>query len=81
MGEGIWIDQKRRRRNIHHTVVMKKHYKFPVMCLLMIKESIDTWEKHLGSDGYFDFIEGYKGRKITGNEMNFSIMSSGVLAM
>lgn len=47
----------------------------------MIKESIDTWEKHLGSDGYFDFIEGYKGRKITGNEMNFSIMSSGVLAM
>ena len=47
----------------------------------MIKESIDTWEKHLGSDGYFDFIEGYMGREITGTEMNFSIMSSGIFDM
>lgn len=60
---------------------VKEYYKFPVMCLLRIKESIDTWEKHSGSDGYFDFIEGYMGREITGNEMNFSIMSSDVLAM
>ena len=60
---------------------VKEYYKFPVMCLLRIKESIDTWEKRSGSDGYFDFIEGYMGREITGNEMNFSIMSSDVLAM
>ena len=60
---------------------VKEYYKFPVMCLLRIKESIDTWEKHSGSDGYFDFIEGYMGREITGNEMNFSIMSSGKLDM
>ena len=60
---------------------VKEYYKFPVMCLLRIKESIDTWEKHSGSDGYFDFIEGYMGREITGNDMNFSIMSSGVLDM
>ena len=60
---------------------VKEYYKFPVMCLLRIKESIDTWEKYSGSDGYFDFIEGYMGREITGNEMNFSIMSSDVLAM
>ena len=26
----------------------KKYYKFPIMCLLRIKESIDTWEKHSG---------------------------------
>ena len=49
--------------------------------LLRIKESIDTWEKHSGSDGYFDFIEGCMGREITGNDMNFSIMGSGVLDM
>ena len=36
---------------------VKEYYRFPVMCLLRIKESIDTWEKHSGSDGYFDFIE------------------------
>ena len=60
---------------------VKGYYKFPVMCLLRIKESIDTWEKHSGSNGYFDFIEGYMGREITGNDMNFSIMSSGILDM
>ena len=60
---------------------VKGYYKFPVMCLLRIKESIDTWEKHSGSNGYFDFIEGYMGREITGNDMNFSIMSSGVFDM
>ena len=60
---------------------VKEYYKFPVMCLLRIKESIDTWEKRSGSDGYFDFIEGYMGREITGTEMNFSIMSSGIFDM
>ena len=60
---------------------VKEYYKFPVMCLLRIKESVDTWEKHSGSNGYFDFIEGYMGREITGNDMNYSIMSSGVLDM
>ena len=40
---------------------VKEYYRFPVMCLLRIKESIDTWEKHSGSDGYFDFIEGCMG--------------------
>lgn len=60
---------------------MKEYYKFPIMCLLRIKESIDAWEKHSGSDGYFDFIEGYMGREIKGNDMNFSIMSLGTLGM
>ena len=60
---------------------VKGYYKFPVMCLLRSKEYIDTWGKHSGSNGYFDFIEGYMGREITGNDMNFSIMSSGVLDM
>lgn len=60
---------------------VKEYYKFPVMCLLRIKESIDTWEKRSGSDGYFDFIEGYMGKEIKGNDMNFSIMGAGVLDM
>ena len=59
----------------------KKYYKFPIMCLLRIKESIDTWEKHSGSNGYFDFIEEYMGREIKGNDMNFSIMSSDTFDM
>ena len=54
---------------------VKEYYKFPVMCLLRIKESIDTWEKRSGSDGYFDFIEGYMGKEIKGNDMNFTTIS------
>ena len=54
--------------------MLKSYYKIPVMCLLRIKDSIDTWEKQAGADGYFDFIESYIGSKIKGNEMKFTIM-------
>ena len=57
--------------------ILKEYYKFPVMCLLRIKESIDTWEKRSGADGYFDFIEGYMGDQVNGNEMNFALMNTG----
>ena len=36
---------------------LHEYYKEPVMCLLRIKDSVDTWEKCGGSDGYFGFIE------------------------
>lgn len=55
---------------------LKNYYQLPVMCLLRIKESIDTWEKRSGANGYFDFIESYMGSEINGTKMNFSIMSS-----
>lgn len=58
--------------------MLKNYYKLPIMCLLRIKDSIDTWEKRAGSNGYFDFIENYMGSQIKGTEMNFSIMSSGL---
>lgn len=55
--------------------MLKSYYKFPVMCLLRIKDSIDTWEKRAGADGYFEFIEGYMGGQIKGTEMEFTLMS------
>ena len=61
--------------------MLNDYYKLPVMCLLRIKESIDTWEKKNGADGYFDFIESYMGNQIKGAEMNFIIMSSGLYEM
>ena len=54
--------------------MLKEYYKFPVMCLLRIKDSIDLWEKQSGSNGYFDFVENYMGDEIRGTEMNFSII-------
>ena len=61
--------------------MLKSYYKLPVMCLLRIKDSIDTWEKRSGADGYFDFIESYMGSQIKGSEMNFTIMSPETFGM
>ena len=61
--------------------MLKNYYKLPVMCLLRIKESVDTWEKQSGANGYFDFIERYMGSQIKGTEMNFSILSTGLTNM
>ena len=55
--------------------MLKNYYKLPVMCLLRIKDSIDTWEKRSGANGYFDFIESYMGSQIKGTAMDFTIMS------
>ncbi|MCM1161417.1 MAG: hypothetical protein NC412_09350 [Roseburia sp.] len=53
---------------------LRNYYKEPIICLLRIKESIDTWEKRNGANGYFDFIEQYMGQQINGDEMLFSIL-------
>lgn len=50
------------------------YYKEPVQCLIRIKESIDTWEKHNGSDRYFNFIEEIMGPEITGDELKNSVL-------
>ena len=57
------------------TAELRKFYKEPVMCLLRIKESIDSWEKRAGANGYFKFIEEYMGSQIRGDEMNFSVLA------
>ena len=51
--------------------MLKNYYKLPVICLLRIKDSIDTWEKRSGTDGYFDFLESYMGSQIKGNDMDY----------
>ena len=47
-------------------------YAEPVICLLRIKESVNTWIKRMGSDGYFDFAESFMGKNITGDEMTYA---------
>ena len=61
--------------------MLKNYYKLPVMCLLRIKDSVDAWEKQSGANGYFNFIESYMGSQIKGTEMNFSIVSTGLINM
>lgn len=52
---------------------LREYYSIPVMCLLRIKDSVDTWEKRSGANGYFLFIEQYMGAEVNGDEMDFSI--------
>jgi len=53
---------------------LRDYYRLPVWCLLRIKDSIDRWEQNLGSNGYFIFIESYMGEKITGKDMEYSVL-------
>lgn len=69
------LKKKTRTRELTQEM-LKSYYKIPVMCLLRIKDSIDTWEKRSGADGYFDFIEGCMGSQIKGNKMNFTVMGT-----
>ena len=69
------LKKKTRTRELTQEM-LKSYYKIPVMCLLRIKDSIDTWEKQSGADGYFDFIEGYMGSQIKGKKMNFTVMGT-----
>ncbi len=53
-----------------------EYYKEFVMCLLRIKDSVDTFEKNLGADGYFNFIENHMGGQIEHDaEMDFAVKS------
>ena len=61
--------------------ILKNYYKLPVMCLLRIQDSVDTWEKQMGTNGYFDFIECYMGNQIKGTEMDFIITNMGLMDM
>lgn len=55
---------------------LREYYKKPIICLLRIKDSIDTWEKQAGANGYFEFIEQYMGSQINGSEMKFSVLTT-----
>lgn len=48
-------------------------YTEPVLCLLRIRESVEIWEKKMGSNGYFDFAESFMGDQIAGDEMTYTV--------
>jgi hypothetical protein len=47
---------------------LRELYQEPVICILRIKDSVDTWEKRMGLDGYFNFTEEYMGSSIPQEE-------------
>ena len=51
---------------------LQLYYAIPVRCMIRLVESIDTWEKMLGSNGYFKSIENTIGKQVKkdDNELN-----------
>lgn len=48
-------------------------YTEAVLCLLRIRELVETWEKRMGSNGYFEFAESYMGPQVEGDEMAYTV--------
>lgn len=60
--------------DITDLTVLHEYYREAIICMLRIKESVDTWEKRMGANGYFDFVENTIGSQITGEDMNFTVV-------
>jgi len=66
--------------NDRNTFVAKEYFKLPIMCLLRIEKSIETWTESFGKNGYFEFIEDQIGSQIkSDNKMDFIIEVKGKL--
>ena len=70
--EALSIDSE---LNLNDNDTLEKYFREPVQCVRRIYESVETWEKRSGRNGYFEFIESYMGSKIDHDDkMTFSVM-------
>lgn len=56
-----------------------EYYYEPVICILRIKESVDMWEKNMGPNGYFNFLEDVIGDIVSGDELDYMLPEYQVL--
>jgi len=60
--------------DLQNTAELQNYFKEPVQCIRRIYDSVEHWEKRSGSNGYFDFVEGWMGSKIEHDDkMNYTI--------
>lgn len=53
---------------------LRLYFKEPIMCLLRIENSIETWIRDRGVNGYFLILEEYIGKTVKNDtEMNYSV--------
>ncbi|MDE7310346.1 MAG: hypothetical protein K2N87_01810 [Eubacterium sp.] len=62
------------KMNLNDLDKLHDYYAEPISCLLRLRESVDTWEKRLGSNGYFEFAESYIGAQITGDDLIYAVI-------
>ena len=62
------------KADLSNPASMEKYYKSPIMCILRILDSVNLWMNQQGSNGYFDFLESFIGKRIKNDgKMNYSI--------
>ncbi|MCI8586281.1 MAG: hypothetical protein HFI92_10415 [Lachnospiraceae bacterium] len=61
--------------NLDSVEGLRVYYKVPVMCLLRIEKSIELWNKEMGPEGYFLFLEEHMGSMVKDDgEMHYSVL-------
>ncbi|MCI9601750.1 MAG: hypothetical protein HFI17_14790 [Lachnospiraceae bacterium] len=54
---------------------LKAYFKVPVMCLIRIEKSIELWNRQMGPEGYFLFLEENMGSMVNDDgKMNYSVL-------
>ncbi len=57
---------------------LKAFYHEPIMCVLKIRESAESWTKRYGANGYFNFTEEFLGKSVGHEtELKFTISLGG----
>ena len=62
------------KADLSNPASMEEYYKSPIMCVLRILDSVNLWINQQGSNGYFDFLESFIGKRIKNDgKMNYAI--------
>jgi len=54
---------------------LRLYYTIPIRCMIRLVDSIDTWTKALGSDGYFKSIESTIGKKVEADDTELNTVA------
>ena len=61
--------------NLEDGKSFEEYLREPVMCVIRIQDSLEHWEKRMGRNGYFLFLDNWMGDKVSrDDEMHYAIM-------
>ena len=64
------------KMDLSDSSVLESYFREPVLCIQRILDSVDLWEKRQGSDGYFQFLEEWLGKKVEHDDkMNYAVLA------
>lgn len=71
----VALKEKKMNIDLDNQEELKAYFREPVICLLRVRESVESWVERAGADGYFDFLENAIGATVPQDEkLNFTVM-------